>query len=112
MQEVNVFWDYTFINMLLIRSDICKFESGVLPFESRDPKSLTFEVYENYFGRPLQSLGPVHVGDKIKIYCLEKGDIFCPDIFFNNNSFRFKIYSGCGHKGSVSDWKLPEKHYL
>lgn len=98
--------------MFLTRSDICKFESGVLPFESKDPKSLNFDAYENYFGRPLQSLGPVHVGDKIKIYCLEKGDIFCSEILCNNISSRFSIYCGYGQRGSVSHWKLPEKQDL
>ena len=47
-----------------------------MPFESKDPKSLTFDAFEDYFGRPLQSLGPVHIGDKLKIYCVEKGDLF------------------------------------
>ena len=59
----------------VLRSDVCKFESGVLPFESKDPKSLTFEAYEDFFGRPIQSVGPVYIGDKIKIFCVERGDI-------------------------------------
>ena len=71
----------------VLRSDVCNFESGVLPFESKDPKSLTFEAYEDFFGRPLQSVGPVYIGDKIKIFCVERGDIIVPYVL--NNSFFF-----------------------
>ena len=70
-----------------LRSDVCKFESGVLPFESKDPKSLTFEAYEDFFGRPLQSMGPVYIGDKIKIFCVERGDIIVTYVL--NNLFFF-----------------------
>ena len=72
---------HTSVYILFIRSDVCKFESGVLPFESQEPKSLTFDAFEDHFGRPLASLGPVHIGDKLKIYCVEKGDLFAL-IFF------------------------------
>ena len=75
MQKVTSFIVFT-TKSVFIRSDVCKFESGVLPFESQEPKSLTFDAFEDHFGRPLASLGPVHIGDKLKISCVEKGNFF------------------------------------
>ena len=55
-------------------SNTCQLTAGILPFTLENPASVGFEFYKDYFDRPISSFKSPIIGDKIKIFCVERGD--------------------------------------